>query len=84
LANAFDQIIQDAIPCTLTLDDPPTQPEYVEVRVGGTKWPEVADCGGLPGWYWSKPYEEITLCGTACDQLKQKGTASVTYACPAG
>ncbi len=86
VAAAFDQIITDAIPCTLPLPMPATadQADFVEVRVGGTEWPEVDGCNGLPGWTWSKEFEEITLCGSACTQLKQTKVASVTFACPEG
>ncbi|RMG99027.1 MAG: VWA domain-containing protein [Deltaproteobacteria bacterium] len=84
VAAAFEQIVHDAIPCTLELPEPATDPDFVEVRVGGTKWPEVDDCNGLPGWTWSKPFEEITLCGSACEQLKTSQTAQVTFACPEG
>ncbi len=84
LSQAMNDIVLDAISCTLTLPQEPMFPEYVKVRVGPTVWPQVDTCGNLPGWAWSVEYSEIVLCGPACDALKQSGTAQVEFACTEG
>ncbi len=84
LSAAMESIVLDAISCTLSLPQEPVFPEYVKVRVGATAWPYVQSCGNLPGWTWSSEYDEITLCGPACDALKQSGSAQVEFACTAG
>ena len=59
------------------------------ITVNGVPYPDplpggAADCATQDGWYWSNPYSEVTLCGTACDGLKATGILDADYGCPGG
>lgn len=61
-------------------------PKETEVKIGGTKVPQVMDCAVENGWVYTNPdgpYDAIELCGTACTDLKQSGQADVNFFCEA-
>lgn len=85
LTAAIDQILNEVISCTITLDPPPELPDLVEVEIDGTVYPQVQDCASGNGWvYTDETFGEIELCGNACTQLRATGAAAVSYQCPEG
>ncbi|MGB1699553.1 MAG: DUF4215 domain-containing protein, partial [Nannocystaceae bacterium] len=90
LDAAINQITGQIFSCTLTLDPEPfpIQVDLVTITVDGvaydTPLASAADCATQDGWYWSNPYSEVTLCGSACDGLKQTGVLDADYGCPGG
>jgi hypothetical protein len=90
LDAAINQITGQIFSCTLTLNPEPfpIQVDLVTITVDGvpydTPLASAADCATQDGWYWSNPYSEVTLCGSACDGLKQTGVLDADYGCPGG
>ncbi len=84
LLMMMEGIVEGVLSCTLTLEMEPDFPGFTKVNVGGMEWPEVADCNTENGWVWSVPYTEITLCGDACQALKDTGSAELEFLCPQG
>ncbi len=81
LQAAFQTIIDDTISCNIPLDPIPDHPELFEVWIGEQKIDEVASCQ-LDGWMWAgDDFSEITLCGTACQSLKDVGEVEGRYFC---
>ena len=83
--------IAGAIPsCTLPLNPAPVaiQVNFVTVTVDGVEYPTPLDgpeeCETTDGWYWSNEFDEITVCGTACDSVKATGSLDAEYGCPVG
>src|SRR5690606_34708316 len=72
LLTAIEQIIKDTLSCVVAVDPAPSEPELFEVWIGGEPVPQAADCAG-DGWVWSQEHTEVTLCGSACDMLKETG-----------
>jgi hypothetical protein len=87
LQDALQQIVDDASSCVVDLDPAPNFPNLLEVQVDGMDVPHVMDCTMENGWVYTNPngpYDQIELCGTACDDLKLFGSADVFYFCDAG
>ena len=89
LYDALDQIAASLITCDLALSVPPPAPDNISVTVDGVSYDQIsaADCANnVDGWYYSVPYTQLTLCGTACDEFKALATpeADVEYFCSGG
>lgn len=84
LLMMMEGIVEGVLSCTLELEMEPEYPGFTKVNVGGMEWPQVNDCNTEHGWIWSVPYTEITLCGDACQALKDTGTADLEFLCPQG
>ena len=83
----MDDIVSEVLSCNVALDSEPEFPELTEVAVDGIDYMEIdqAACdAGMPGWYWSIEYSQITLCGVACDEFLNVLGADVEFFCPAG
>jgi hypothetical protein len=78
------QIVEGVLSCTVELDPAPTAPDFTTVTIDGVEWPQVADCETQDGWIYSVEHTEITLCGSACQSLKDNGHMDVAYHCPQG
>lgn len=84
LLTKMGEIVEGVLSCSVTLDPPPDFPDLTEVEIDGMIWPKVADCNTEDGWIYSNPFDEITLCGMACQELKDKGQVDISYQCPPG
>jgi len=87
LQAALQQIIDDALSCTVPLDPPPAFPDLLEVYIDNMMVPPAADCAADDGWIYTNPngpYDSIELCGAWCDALKQVGSVTAEYYCDAG
>lgn len=84
LQAALDAIAEEAISCTVPLEPPPPEPDKVVVKVGGMEVPMIMDCNSENGWYYSMEFNEVTLCGTWCDDLKISGETDAEYYCTPG
>jgi hypothetical protein len=87
LQDALQEIAGAVISCTIPLNPAPEpeQQAFVTIEVDGVEWPEVEDCATEDGWMWSNlpALDQIQLCGTACDELKESGgKLDATYGCP--
>ncbi|MDC0669690.1 vWA domain-containing protein [Nannocystis radixulma] len=83
LQAAISQIVKDTLSCVIAVDPAPSEPELFEVHVDGQQVPEVASCD-QDGFVWSVPYSEVTLCGAACEALKETGKVQALYFCTPG
>ena len=54
------------------------------MEVDGTTYNLITDCGSQDGYIYSSQYDQIELCGAACDALAEVGEAQVYYFCDAG
>jgi hypothetical protein len=84
LFDSLGQIVAGVLSCTIPLSEVADYPEYTKVNVGAMEWPEITDCNTEDGWYYSNEFDEITLCGLACDALKAEQQADIEYHCPQG
>ncbi len=84
LSSAISQI-SSQIGCTIPLDEEPLQPDLLSIFIDGVEILQVDSCeGNDQGWRYTNPmgpYDEIELCGSACDDLHDIGTLSATYNC---
>ncbi|MDC0718037.1 vWA domain-containing protein [Nannocystis bainbridge] len=83
LQAAIQQIVKDTLSCVIAVDPAPSEPELFEVWIDGQPVPEVASCAE-DGYVWSVPHTEVTLCGAACDMLKETGKVQALYFCNPG
>lgn len=83
LQAAISQIVKDTLSCVIAVDPAPSEPELFEVHIDGQAVPEVASCAE-DGYIWSVPHSELTLCGAACDALKETGKVQALYFCTPG
>jgi hypothetical protein len=86
LEAALQEIVDDAVGCTLPLDPAPAFPELLEIYVDGVEVPPVAACDE-DGWMFGEPlgsYDSIVLCGTWCTDLSIASSVSAEYYCHAG
>jgi hypothetical protein len=84
LEAALQAIIDDALGCLVPLSPEPVFPHLLELYVGGTMVPHVADCENEDGWVYTNPngpYDEIELCGSWCAELVAAGSATAEYYC---
>jgi len=84
LEEALATIVDDVLTCEIQLDPEPDFPQFVKVFVGGVEYFQVDDCNTETGWIYSEEFSEITLCGMACDELKNLGEADIEYHCTPG
>jgi hypothetical protein len=87
LQDALEQIVAQALSCTVPLDPEPPFPDLLEVVVADMDVPAVMDCATEDGWVYTNPggpYDSIELCGTWCDALKDAGSVTANYFCDAG
>lgn len=84
LRAAISQVTSQ-IGCTIPLDMPPELPELLSIVIDGVEIPYVDSCDGVDvGWTYvtpEGPYDEIELCGDACNSLHEVGTLSAHYNC---
>ncbi|MCA9649852.1 MAG: VWA domain-containing protein [Myxococcales bacterium] len=84
LRAAISQVTSQ-IGCTIPLEMPPELPDLLSIVIDGQEIPWVDSCNGVDlGWSYVNPdgpYDEIELCGDACDSLHQVGTLSAHYNC---
>lgn len=83
LQAAIQQIVKDTLSCVIAVDPAPSEPELFEVWIDGQPVPNVASCAE-DGYFWSVPHTEVTLCGSACDLLKETGKVQALYFCNPG
>ncbi|WAS94650.1 vWA domain-containing protein [Nannocystis punicea] len=83
LQAAIQQIVKDTLSCVIAVDPAPSEPELFEVWIDGQPVPPVASCAE-DGYFWSVPHTEVTLCGAACDLLKETGKVQALYFCNPG
>jgi len=87
LEDALNDVISSVQSCTIPLEVEPFFEEYTKVIIDGMEWPMVDNCANQDGWVYTNPngpYDEIELCGDACDAVKQTGEAQVEYYCNPG
>jgi hypothetical protein len=87
LLTALQNVINSVQSCNIPLDTEPVFEEYTKVIIDGMEWPMVMNCANEDGWMYTNqmgPYDEIVLCGDACDSLKMVGEAQVEYYCNPG
>ncbi len=85
LQAALAEIAGQVVSCTIPLSEEPTDPDFVEVEIGGMAFDRVADCETEDGWVYSNPegpYDAIELCNAACDALAESGELDATFGCP--
>ncbi|MEM7160237.1 MAG: vWA domain-containing protein [Myxococcota bacterium] len=84
LRSAISQI-SSQIGCTIPLDTAPDLPDLLSIVIDGEEIPNVDECGEADlGWRYvnpSGPYDEIELCGQACNSLHDVGTLAAHYNC---
>ncbi len=84
LEAALQEIVDDAVGCTLPLDPTPAFPDLLEVHVDGVLVPPVATCDE-DGWMFGDGvHDSIVLCGTWCDGLSIDSDVGADYYCVAG
>ncbi len=83
LRAAFEEIVRDALPCTVVLEPPPHFPDTVEIRVNDVDYGKasVTDCAAESGWRYLEPGRSIELCGTACLDFQSAGSLDAQYRC---
>lgn len=85
LMAALEAITEQILSCTITLDPPPDELQYVnEVIVGDQYYgmTEVEDCATEDGWHFVDAEKTtIELCGAACDTFKMTGEVDIHYDC---
>lgn len=83
LVAAFDAVIRGVLPCTMVLDPPPLQPDFVEVEVAGIDYgkSQVTDCATEDGWLYVEPGVSVALCGQACRDFQTAGVFEAIYRC---
>lgn len=76
--------IATQIECTIPLPEPPSEPNFMRVRVGGTTVDHVQDCAAGDGWRFSSAgsYDTIELCGSVCADVRAQGQLETQYSCP--
>jgi hypothetical protein len=84
LQNAISGIVGNVSTCKIPLQFEPPFPDDTLVVVNGTSYGLVTDCATETGFVYSVPYSEIEVCGNACTELGNAGTAEVQYFCDAG
>jgi hypothetical protein len=87
LQDALQQIVDDTMSCVVDLNPLPPEPEHVSVFIGGVEVPQITDCANEDGWMYvppNPPWDQIELCGTACDDLKAQGEVYIEYYCTPG
>lgn len=85
LQAALSDIAGQVVSCTVPLAEPPLDPEFVEIEIGGNPLARVEDCATEDGWMFADPdgpFDAIVLCGAACDALAQSGELQAIYGCP--
>ena len=85
LQEALAEIAGQVVSCTIPLSEEPTDPDFVEVEIGGMLFPPVEDCETQDGWVYVNPegpYDAIQLCNAACDALAESGELDATFGCP--
>jgi hypothetical protein len=84
LIDAMSSVLGQ-IECGFTLDEPPLDPDLVELQVGGEFIPHVDDCETEDGWVYTSPagpFTSITLCGSACEGRDDGTVVEVAFVCP--
>jgi len=87
LQDAMQQIIDQALSCTVPLDPAPAFPDLLEVYIEDMFVPHVMDCASEDGWVYTNPmgpYDAIELCNAWCDALKASGSVTAEYYCDPG
>ena len=80
LAGALDEVL-GGIECTVQLDEVPPDPEMVGVKVDGASFDLIDGCDSASnGWTYATP-DSITLCGDACESLRDGATVEFEYIC---
>jgi hypothetical protein len=74
LADAIEQIQQQVISCSFTLDTPPPDPNKLWVLIGGQPAPR----GGADGFVYDPTNNTLTLRGASCTALQQVDPAVAT------
>ncbi|MBV1858933.1 MAG: VWA domain-containing protein [Nannocystaceae bacterium] len=85
LQDALAEIAGQVVSCTIPLSEAPTDPDFVEIEIGGMTFERVEDCETDDGWVYSNPegpYDAIELCNAACDALAESGELDATFGCP--
>ncbi len=85
LQDALAEIAGQVVSCTIPLSEEPTDPDFVEVEIGGMAFERVGDCESEDGWVYVNPkgpYDAIQLCNAACDALAESGELDATFGCP--
>ncbi len=86
LQAAIDEIVGVIPSCRVPLDPPP-EPDsigYVQLWVGGDEIVEIVNCKTESGWMYTSPegtWNEVGLCGAACERLKETGKVTGVYGC---
>ena len=60
---------------------------YTELSLDGVPIQDLWECSAEPGFIWSVPAEQLSLCGSACEQWMAEGEAlelTVFFGCPPG
>jgi hypothetical protein len=97
-AAAMEDIQKQVLSCEFDIPDPqmgnfdPTKVNVKYTPGGGgpaqdiPQASDLADCGGMPGWYYDDPDDptQILLCPATCDLVQSDPDAQVTFAfgCP--
>lgn len=87
LQDALQQIIDDALSCSVPLNPVPAFPDLLEIYIDGMMVPRVTDCNTEDGWVYTNPngpYDSIELCGSWCAELKVTGALKAEYYCDPG
>ncbi|MGH1343506.1 MAG: vWA domain-containing protein [Nannocystales bacterium] len=85
LQAALAEIAGQVVSCTIPLSEEPSDPDFVEIEIGGMTYEQVTDCETEDGWVYSNPkgpYDAIELCNAACDALAESGELDATFGCP--
>ena len=93
LREAMTEIIGQISSCAIPLDPAPPYFDWVKSTVNGMAVPWIRDhstcesamaAGITTGWVYtqSDPYNEVELCGLACDQFVQTAKVNFVYDCP--
>lgn len=85
LQDALSEIAGQVVSCTIPLSQEPTDPDFVEIEIGGMSFEQIEDCATDDGWTYVNPegpFDAIQLCGAACDALADSGELDATFGCP--
>ncbi|MCR9166171.1 MAG: VWA domain-containing protein [bacterium] len=85
LQDALSEIAGQVVSCTIPLSEEPTDPDFVEIEIGGMLYERIEDCETEDGWTYLNPegpFDAIQLCGAACDALADSGELDATFGCP--
>ena len=85
LQDALAEIAGQVVSCTIPLSEEPTDPDFVEIEIGGMLLEQIEDCETEDGWTYLNPegpFDAIQLCGAACDALAESGELDATFGCP--